>query len=96
MDTTVNRLIVVIVHSDDADQVNQALVEAGYGATRINAQGGFLRRGNAVFMIGIASDQVDDAINRIRAVCSQPAAESPDRSTYGILFVLRLDGHTQL
>ena len=96
MDTTINRLIVAVVHPHDGDQANQALVEAGYGTTRIDAQGGFLRRGNAVFVIGVAADQVDDAIRRIRASCSPAATEGQDRSAYGILFVLRLDGHARL
>ena len=89
-------MVLAIVHPDDADRVNQTLVEAGYGATRMNAQGGFLRRGNAVFMVGVPSDQVDDVIDIVRRNCEQPAGEGQGGSVYGILFVLQVSSHARL
>jgi uncharacterized protein YaaQ len=92
----VQRLIFAIVHRDDADGVTQALVESGYRATRIDAQGGFLRRGNAVFMVGVAAEQVDDVIERIRGASRRASGQSEGGSAYGIVFVVRVDAFARL
>ncbi|MCY3896632.1 MAG: cyclic-di-AMP receptor [Chloroflexi bacterium] len=92
----VQRLIFAVVHRDDADGVTQALVESGYRATRIDAQGGFLRRGNAVFMVGVAAEQVDDVIQRVRGAAHRASGQSKGGSSYGIVFVVRVDAFARL
>ena len=92
----VQRLVFAIVHRDDAEGVTQALVEAGFRATRIDAQGGFLRRGNAVFMVGVAAEQVDDVIERVRGAARHASGQSKSGSTYGIVFVVRVDAFARL
>ena len=92
----VQRLIFAVVHRDDADGVTQALVESGYRATRIDAQGGFLRRGNAVFMVGVAAEQVDDVIERVRGAAQRASGQSKGGSAYGIVFVVRVDAFARL
>lgn len=95
MNDDVKRLIITVVHRDDAEQVNQALIDAAYGTTRIDAQGGFLRRGNAVLLVGVRADQVDGAIEIIRTNSSKRAADRGG-STYGIVFVVRVAGHERM
>jgi len=63
------KLILAVVHSDDADPLLNALMEKGHRATRINTAGGFLREGNATVLIGVEDHQVDDTIAVIRATC---------------------------
>ena len=92
----VQRLIFAVVHRDDADGVTQALVESGYRATRIDAQGGFLRRGNAVFMIGVAAEQVDDVLKQVRGAARRASGQSKSGSTYGIVFVVRVEAFARL
>ncbi len=92
----VERLIFAVVHRDDAEAVTQALVESSYGATRIDAQGGFLRRGNAIFMVGVGAAQVDDVIERIRAAATHASGQSKSGSAYGIVFVVRVDAFARL
>ena len=69
--------------------MNQALVDAGYGVTRITAQGGFLRRGNAVFVVGVAQSAVDAVIDLLKQAAHQAAGADAGGSAYGIVFVVR-------
>lgn len=92
----VQRLIFAVVHRDDAESVTRILVESGYRATRIDAQGGFLRRGNAVFMVGVAAEQVDDVIAKVRGAAPHASGQSKSGSAYGIVFVVRVDAFARL
>lgn len=61
------KLVVAIVHSDDANQVVDALLAAGHRLTRLNTAGGFLRRGNATLLIGARARDVDEVLALIQA-----------------------------
>ena len=63
------KLIMAIVHSDDAGGLVDALVEKEYRATRINTAGGFLKESNATILVGVEDDQVDDVLAIIHASC---------------------------
>lgn len=45
------RLAIAIVQIDDVHDLTQLLVERGFGVTRIDAAGGFLRRENTVVLV---------------------------------------------
>tara|TARA_Y100000588_G_scaffold207717_2_gene221603 strand:+ start:3594 stop:3893 length:300 start_codon:yes stop_codon:yes gene_type:complete len=92
----VQRLVFAVIHHDDADPAGQALVAAGYRATRIDSQGGFLRRGNAVFMVGVGIEQVDDVIATLRSVSTHASGQSGSGSAYGIVFVVPVDAFDRL
>ncbi len=90
--TTATKLVVAIVHSDDANAVVDALLAAGHRLTRLNTAGGFLRRGNATLLIGAKARDVDDVLSLIqtnvrpRSEPNPPAAGMP---AYGAtVFVL--------
>jgi len=63
------KLILSIVHSDDADQLTLALREHGFRSTKISTTGGFLREGNATILIGTEEDKVSEALAVIRQNC---------------------------
>ena len=63
------KLIVAIVQSHHAGEIQAGLLEADYRVTRINTAGGFLRRGNVTFLIGVHSDQVDEVIDIVKDRC---------------------------
>lgn len=71
------RLMVAIVHGEDADNVIGGLLAAGHRLTRINTTGGFLRRGNATLLIGVEAQQVDEVIALIQAGCRPRAEAAP-------------------
>jgi uncharacterized protein YaaQ len=61
------KLVVAIVHSDDAGSCTNALTDAGYDCTRLGTSGGFLQKGNATLLVGIDDLQVDAVIDVLRA-----------------------------
>lgn len=63
------KLIVSIVHRDDADHLLSALQQAGYRSTKISTTGGFLREGNATVLIGTEESNLEGALTTIRENC---------------------------
>ena len=63
------KLIVCIVNSDDAKELNNALMQDGYRATTIGTTGGFLRQGNATILVGTEDEKVDSVLEIIRHNC---------------------------
>jgi uncharacterized protein YaaQ len=69
-----NRLIIAIVQIDDVHELVQRLVERGFGATRIDAAGGFLRRENAVVLVAASEPAVAGVLAVIRQSCRTRSA----------------------
>jgi len=63
------KLIVSIVHSDDADQLTTALRDGGFSSTKISTTGGFLREGNATILIGVEENQIANVLDIVRRNC---------------------------
>ncbi len=63
------KLIMAIVHSEDAGGLVDALVEKEYRATRINTAGGFLKESNATILVGVEDNQVEDVLAIMRTCC---------------------------
>ena len=64
------KLVVAIVHSEDAGLLVDALLEREFRATRLHSSGGFLKQTNATVMVGVEEDQVEDVMAIIRATCT--------------------------
>ena len=62
-------LILAIVHSDDTPGLLEAFINRGYGATRINTAGGFLKESNTTVLLGVQEAQVDEVLSVIQANC---------------------------
>ncbi len=56
------KLIIAIVHSDDAQAVITEISRAGFSATKLSTSGGFMRAGNTTLLIGVEENQVDEVI----------------------------------
>src|SRR5438552_18508983 len=63
------KLVVAIVHPEDAGALVDALTDKDYRVTRLHSTGGFLKQANATVMLGVDDGQVDDVIGLIRATC---------------------------
>jgi len=86
------KLIVSIVHSDDADTLIRALQEQGHRCTKISTTGGFLREGNATVLIGAEEAQVDAILETIRDNCHarrQLVSPLPPVAEAGELYIPR-------
>ncbi len=72
------KLVVSIVHSDDADQLMAALRDGGFSSTKISTTGGFLREGNATILVGTEEVNVPRVMDVIkRNVTRAPVRQSP-------------------
>jgi len=85
------KLILVILRDEDTEAVSHGLIVAGFRVTRIASTGGFLRRGNATFMIGVEDEKVDQAVQVLHENCSPPAGPGLHRATLFVLDVARFD-----
>ncbi len=63
------KLLISIVHSDDADQLTTALRDGGFSSTKISTTGGFLREGNATLLIGTDEANVPKVLEIIKRNC---------------------------
>lgn len=63
------KLVIAIVQDGDTHRLLNALVEAGYRATKLGSTGGFLRQGNTTLLIGVPPEQVADVLSVIEKNC---------------------------
>ena len=63
------KLLIAIVHSDDADGLISALMEKEYRSTKISTTGGFLREGNATIIIGTEEENVPEVLSIMKSNC---------------------------
>jgi uncharacterized protein YaaQ len=64
------KLVVAIVHSEDAGVLVDALLEREFRATRLQSSGGFLKQGNATVIVGVEDDEVDEVLGIVRVQCN--------------------------
>ena len=63
------KLVVAIVHNEDAGALMDALLEREYRATRLHSSGGFLKQSNATVMVGVEEPQVEEVLAIVRESC---------------------------
>lgn len=85
------KMILAILRDEDLETVTHELITAGFRLTRIASTGGFWRKGNTTFMIGVEDDKVDQAIQIMREHCTQPSDPSAHRATIFVINVTRYD-----
>ena len=64
------KLVVAIIHNEDAGALVDGLLEKEYRATRLHSSGGFLKQSNATIVLGVEDDQVDDVMAIIAEHCT--------------------------
>jgi len=64
------KLVVAIVHNEDAGALVDALLEREYRATRLHSSGGFLKQSNATIVVGVEEAQVDQVLAIVRENCT--------------------------
>lgn len=60
------KMVLCIVHRDDADGVVQALSAAGFQTTRMASTGGFLREGNYTLVSAIEAPRLEEFLQLVR------------------------------
>ena len=64
------KLIVAIVHNEDAGPLVAALLEREHRTTRLSSSGGFLKQSNATILVGAEDTAVEEVLGIIRANCT--------------------------
>ena len=63
------KLIVAIVQDEDAGRVVSALMDKGFGVSKLATTGGFLRAGNTTLISGVEDEKLDSALAIIERIC---------------------------
>ncbi len=63
------KLVVAIVHNEDAGVLVDALLAREYRATRLHSSGGFLKQSNATVIVGVDEGQVEEVLGIVRDNC---------------------------
>ncbi|WP_102410936.1 cyclic-di-AMP receptor [Beduinella massiliensis] len=63
------KLIIAIVQDEDASRLVSALMNDGYGVTKLATTGGFLRAGNTTLLVGVDDDRFQGAMAIIEKIC---------------------------
>lgn len=65
------KLIIAIIHDEDAHDLLTALSKAQIGVTKLSSTGGFLRAGNRTLLIGVEEARVELALAIIKENCKE-------------------------
>ncbi len=79
-----SKLVIAIIHDEDAGNVMGALHEAGYRVTRLASRGGFLRSRNTTLLVGLEDEQVGAAIAIIERNCEPRTEQVPIEAFAGM------------
>ncbi|MCF2669691.1 MAG: cyclic-di-AMP receptor [Butyricicoccus sp.] len=60
------KMLLAIINYDDAHNVINHLMKAGFQITKLATTGGFLRAGNVTILIGLDESRLDEAMELIR------------------------------
>ena len=64
------KLVVAIVHNEDAGALVSALLDKEFRATRLQSSGGFLKQSNATIILGVEDDDVEEVMGVVRTNCT--------------------------
>ena len=63
------KLVIAIVQDEDAGRVVSALMDKGFGVTKLATTGGFLRAGNTTLISGVEDERLDEALGIVEKIC---------------------------
>jgi len=63
------KLIIAVIQDKDVPKLMDALVRAGYSATKLASTGGFLREGNSTILIGVDDDEIENVLEIVKDNC---------------------------
>lgn len=72
-----SKLLVAIVHHDDATPAAEALRAAGYRFTQMPSVGGFLGTDNATFVLGVEDEAEDEIVAIFERICHARDVDVP-------------------
>lgn len=76
------KLIIAIIHDEDARSVLEELIRKGFKATKLASTGGFLRQGNTTILVGCMDELVSDVIEIIKEKAQTRTSVALSTNTY--------------
>ena len=67
--TRLVKLVVAVVHNEDARTLIDALLAHEFRATWLHSTGGFLKQSNATILLGVDEDKVEEVVSLVRQHC---------------------------
>ncbi|MBI1280765.1 MAG: hypothetical protein GC179_21755 [Anaerolineaceae bacterium] len=80
-------ILVIIFNAEAVEPLSQSLLGKGYSVTKISSMGGFLRRENTTFVIGLDEARLEEAMTTIRDVCKPFSSSEGHAATIFVLDV---------
>ena len=80
-------ILAIIFNADAVDPLSDALLAGNYSVTKISSVGGFLRRQNTTFVIGVEESRMQGAMTIIRDVCAPHSRPEGHAATIFVLDV---------
>jgi uncharacterized protein YaaQ len=79
----IDKMVMTIIEREEADDVLEALIGAGYTPTIFGeSRGGVLRQARPTLFVGVEEDRLEDVLSVIRSHCrSHVALESKEADT---------------
>ncbi len=77
------KLVIAIVHDEDAAQLVEKLNENHFRVTKLASTGGFLKAGNTTLLIGVEEIKVDKVLEIIKSVCKTRQEITPASTLIG-------------
>ena len=71
------KMLFAFVQNDDVKPLTRALIKRDISVTRISSSGGFLSGGNSTLMIGVEDEQLQTALDTIKAQSHKRTAAVP-------------------
>ncbi|MDN5351213.1 MAG: hypothetical protein PWQ12_129 [Clostridiales bacterium] len=94
------KLIIAIVHDEDAGALVKQLTESEFGVTKLASTGGFLKSGNTTLLIGTPKERVDAALaiieetSKTRKEITTTTSLMGDNSVMGMPLEISVGGAT--
>lgn len=80
------KMLLAIINYDDAHNVINHLMKAGFQITKLATTGGFLRAGNVTILIGLDESRLDEAMELIRKYSNTRKQIIPTTANLGVGF----------
>lgn len=92
-ESDIMKLIMGIIHKDDASTVTKELNANGYYVTKLATSGGFLKKGNVTILVGTDEEKVPGAVEIIEKHTKKhdETNDSVKKVVGSTVFVLNVD-----
>lgn len=65
------KLVIIVTQKEDSKKLEEALVENKYQLTKIDSSGGFLKKKNYTFLVGISDEKLNDLLELVKSICKK-------------------------